>query len=107
MKEKRSNPLPIKQKRLVKQVGEQIKLARLRRKYSLSLVAKRAGIAASTLENIEKGVESVGFGKYIMVLHALGLAEDVLLLAKDDELGRKIQDAGLITKKRAPRRKTE
>ncbi len=104
MKNKRSNPLPIRQKRLLKQVGEQIKLARLRRKYSLSLVAERAGIAGSTLEHIEKGAETVGIGKYLMVLHALGLVEDILLLAKDDELGRKIQDADLTTTKRAPRR---
>ena len=90
---------------LLQQTGEQIKLARLRRKYSLRLVAERAGIAVSTLELIEKGAESVGIGKYLMVLHALGLSEDILLLAKDDDLGRKIQDAGLITKKRAPRRK--
>ncbi|MCB0760074.1 MAG: transcriptional regulator [Flavobacteriales bacterium] len=105
MKNKRSIPLPIKQRRLLQQVGEQIKLARLRRKYSLSLVAERAGIAISTLELIEKGAETVGMGKYLMTLHALGLADDLLLVAKDDELGRKIQDAELTTSKRAPKRK--
>ena len=105
MKVKRSNPLPIRQSRLLKQMGEQVKLARLRRKYSLSLVAERAGIAISTLELIEKGAGSVGMGKYLMALHALGLSDDILLLAKDDELGRKIQDAELITPKRAPKRK--
>jgi transcriptional regulator with XRE-family HTH domain len=104
MNKQRSNPLPIRQKRLLSKVGEQIKLARLRRKYSVNLVAERAGIAKSTLELIEKGAETVGIGKYLMTLHALGLAEDILLLAKDDELGRKIQDAKLITAKRAPKR---
>lgn len=38
------------------------------------------------------------------VLHALnGMDKDLLLVAKDDEFGRKLQDLGLVTRKRAPK----
>ncbi|MCK5883424.1 MAG: helix-turn-helix transcriptional regulator [Bacteriovoracaceae bacterium] len=84
--------------------GENIKLARLRRKFSTKQVSERAGIGESTLLKIEKGDESVAMGSYFRVLFVLGLYEDFLLVAKDDELGRKLQDIGMVTKKRAPKR---
>lgn len=90
---------------LLDQVGEQIKLARLRRKLSADQMAERTGISRKTIYNIEKGSSSVSIGYYLNVLKVLGLEKDILLLAKDDELGRKLQDAGLVTKGRAPKRK--
>jgi transcriptional regulator with XRE-family HTH domain len=88
------------------QMGEQIKLARLRRKLSVDLVAERVGISRSTLWSVEKGSPSVAIGTYAAVLHALnGMDKDLLLVAKDDELGRKLQDIDLLPKKRAPKRK--
>lgn len=90
--------------RVLQEMGEQIKLARLRRKLSAELVAERADISRATLSNIEKGSPSVAIGYYAAVLHALnGMEKDLLLVAKDDVLGRKLQDLGLITGKRAPR----
>ena len=86
-------------------VGEQIKLARLRRKFSGEMVAERAGISRNTLISIEQGKPTVSVGHYLNVLKVLGLESDFLLLAKDDELGRKLQDAQLSTKKRAPKKK--
>lgn len=87
------------------QMGEQIRLARLRRKLSAELVAERAGISRATLWSIEKGSSSVAIGMYAAVLHALnGMDKDLLLVAKDDELGRKLQDLELQIRKRAPRR---
>ena len=93
-----------KNQKILSLVGEQIKLARLRRKFSAELVAERAGISRPTLLSIEKGQAFVGIGSYINVLHVLGLEKDFLLLAKDDELGRKLQDLGLNTKERAPKK---
>lgn len=90
--------------RLMSTVGEQIKLGRLRRKLSAEQVAERSGIGRSTLVRIEKGDAGVSIGHVLNVLKALGLEQDLLLLAKDDELGRKIQDAGLDVKSRAPKR---
>ncbi len=94
-----------KYKNLLKELGENIKLARLRRKLSAAQVSERANISRPTLLSIEKGAESVSIGLYLQVLVVLGLENDVLLIAKDDELGRKLQDAELNTKNRAPKRK--
>lgn len=85
-------------------VGEQIKLARLRRKFSGDMVAERAGIGRNTLISIEKGKPSVSIGNYLSVLKVLGLEDDFLGLAKDDNLGRKLQDAQLSTKERVPKK---
>ena len=86
-------------------MGEQIKYARLRRKLSVELVAERAGISRTTLWNIEKGASSVAIGAYAAVLHALNdMDKDLLLIAKDDELGRKLQDLNLPIRKRSEKR---
>lgn len=91
---------------ILETMGEQIKLARLRRRLSAGLVAERAGISRATLCSVEKGAPSVSMGTYAAVLHALNRMEkDLLYIAKDDELGRKLQDLELVTKKRAPKRK--
>ena len=86
---------------ILAKMGEQIKLARLRRRISATLVAERAGISRATLVSIEKGAPSVAIGCYAAVLHALNyMDKDLLLVAKDDELGRKLQDLGLMVNKR-------
>ena len=86
-------------------LGDHIRLARLRRKFSAGLVAERAGMTRNTLRSIERGEPSVALGAYASVLLVLRLERDLKLIAKDDELGRKLQDANLIVKKRAPRAK--
>ena len=106
MKKAAYNILPVTEK-ILKAMGEQIKLARLRRRLSAELTAERAGISRTSLWKVEKGDPSVAMGIYAAVLHALNnLDKDLLLVAKDDELGRQLQDLNLITKKRAPRRNT-
>jgi len=88
------------------QMGEQIKLARLRRKLTVELVAERAGISRTTLWNVEKGSSSVSIGAYAAVLHALnGMDKDLLLIAKEDELGRQLQDLSLTRRKNNHSRK--
>ena len=82
-------------------MGEQIKLARLRRNLSASLVAERASITRPTLLKVEKGSPDVAIGIYANVLLALGgMDEDLLLIAKDDVTGRLFQDLYLTVKKR-------
>ena len=88
-------------------MGEQIKLARLRRNLTSSLVAERAFISRNTLWRIEKGDPSVAIGHYARVLMALGgMDKDLLLIAKDDEVGRRVQDLGLTAKKRAVKKRS-
>ncbi len=82
-----------KQQKILATLGENIKLARLRRKLSIRSMAERAGIA------------TVSLGNYLQVLSILRLEDDLLLLADKDPIGRQIQDAGLIVKKRAPKTK--
>jgi len=93
-----------KQKRILKTLGENIKFARLRRKLSTNQVSERADISRKTLYEIERGSEAVSIGNYLQVLLILGLENDLAEVAKDDELGRKIQDSELTVKKRAPKR---
>jgi transcriptional regulator with XRE-family HTH domain len=90
--------------RILAQLGEQIKLARLRRKVSVQLIAERAGISRATVWAVEKGSPTVSIGHYAQMLTALNMDEDLLLVAKDDELGRKLQDLELPIRKRAPKR---
>ena len=101
-KPRRSNKAVIMPKtiRQLEKTGEQIRLARLRRKYSVNLIAERAGISRATLWKVEKGDPGVAIGVYAKVLAAIGLPDDITLLARDDELGRIIQDSELLNKKR-------
>ena len=86
-----------KYKNGLSQMGENIKLARKRRKLTAIQVAERAGISRSTtLSLIEKGESSVAMGAYFNVLRVLGLQDDFIKLAADDEFGRKLQDIELL-----------
>lgn len=85
---------------ILEKAGENIKLARKRRSLTTTQVAERAGIDRSTLYHIEKGSSSVSMGAYFNVLRVLGLHNDFLKLAADDEFGRKLQDLELIGKKK-------
>ena len=103
MKSSKTILLP-KLTKILEETGENIKLARLRRKLTAKQVAERAGVSRSTLWQVEKGLPSVSMGTYAQVLFVLGLEKDLLLLSKDDILGRKLQDAELTVAKRAPKK---
>ena len=87
-------------------LGERLRVARLRRRYSAESVAKRAGVARGTLYRVEEGDPGVSIATYASVLRVLGLQGDLDLIARDDVLGRKLQDLKLPTRKVAPRRTT-
>ena len=103
MPSKKSQILPSIAK-ILREFGENIKLARLRRKLSAEQVAERANISRPTLLSIEKGLPGVAIGSYAQVLFVLNLEKDLLNVAVDDTLGRKLQDAELTVKERAPKK---
>ena len=90
--------------RILTGVGENIKLARLRRNLSSEQVAERANITRYVVSQIEKGSPAVSLGAYLQVLFVLGLEADLVKIADEDVLGRKLQDLELTTKQRAPKR---
>lgn len=90
--------------KILELLGENIKLARLRRKLTTEQVAERAGMGRKTLYNIELGSPSVSMGNYLQVLVVLGLQNDIALVAANDPLGRKLQDAEMVIKKRGPKK---
>ena len=90
---------------ILEKLGEDIKLARLRRKLSMEQISQRAGISRSTLWQIEKGKPNVSMGHYAQVLFVLGLEKNLSTMVADDVLGRKLLDAEILVKRRAPKKK--
>ncbi len=91
---------------ILQTVGENIKLARLRRRITATMLAERAGVTRVTLRKVENGESSVTMAIYANVLFCLGLEKDLLRLAGDDPLGRRLQDAELTrTTERVAKRK--
>lgn len=96
--------LPRKLEQKMQVVGEQIRLARLRRNLSIAQIAERATCSPLTISRIEKGASTVSIGIYLRVLYALQLDDDILLLAKEDILGRTLQDISLKQRERASKK---
>lgn len=92
-------------KRQIQQLGDRIKLARLRRRLSLHEISQRAGISLNTVVAIETGKLGVSIGAVASVLHSLSLVDELSKVALDDVLGRKLQDLELNPRKRAPKKK--
>ncbi len=96
--------LPRKLEQKMALMGEQIKLARLRRNLSIAQVAERATCSALTVNRIENGSPTVSIGIYARVLYALQLDDDLLLIAKEDTLGRNLQDLSPKHRQRASKK---
>jgi len=91
----KKQPVFPSEKKLLAEFGERLRLARLRRDISAETLADRASISRMTLHRAERGSPAVAMGTYLRVLAALHLQDDINLLAKDDRLGRKLQDLEL------------
>lgn len=94
--ESRRAPIFPKNRAYLEQLGENIQLARKRRQYTQQLVSDRTGYSRLTIRKIERGDPVVSIGHYLGVLAVLGLAEDITLVASDDELGKKLRDIELL-----------
>jgi transcriptional regulator with XRE-family HTH domain len=95
-------PLPVVA-RLLAEVGDNLRLARKRRKLSAALLAERAGMSRPTLRALERGDSGVTLGSLANVLHSLGLEDDLKLLGRSDPLGRELQDTALVQQPRVAR----
>ena len=93
-KSRKARLFPQQQKAL-EVLGENIRLAILRRRLNISIVAERTGLNRKTVQAISKGSPSVSIGHYAVVLSVVGLLSDLELVASDDEMGRKLQDISL------------
>lgn len=100
----RGTKLPRKLEQKMQLVGEQIRLARLRRNLTIAQIAERATCSELTVMRVEKGTPTVAIGIYLRILYALQLDDDILLIAKDDPLGRTLQDIGLKHRERASKK---
>ncbi|WP_347555506.1 helix-turn-helix transcriptional regulator [Robbsia sp. KACC 23696] len=79
----------------LKALGERIRLARMRRELTGEQFAERVGVSRPTMLRVEAGEPTIAVGTYMRALRVLGLDGDIDLLARDDELGRKLQDLKL------------
>ena len=103
-KSTRGTKLPRKLEQKMQLVGEQIRLARLRRNLSIAQIAERATCSPLTVSRVEKGAPTVAIGIYLRILYALQLDDDILAITKDDALGRTLQDVGLKYRERASKK---
>lgn len=86
-------------RKILAQLGENIRIAIRRRGFTQTLISERTGLSRLTIRRIERGDSSVSLGHYMAVLSVLGLADDIAKVASDDELGRKLQDIKLLGKR--------
>lgn len=94
-------PLVPATEELLRELGDRLRLARLRRGLAAKQVSARAGMAPMTLRSIERGGSGVTIGAYLAVLQVLGLEQDLDLVAQNDRLGRTLQDTRLSRSSRS------
>ena len=90
-----SPPAFLAEAKLLADLGERLRLARLRRRLTATTVAARCGVSRPTLTKVERGEPSVTLGTYLRVLSIYGLDGDLAAVAGDDTLGRRLQDLAL------------
>lgn len=84
-----------KQGAILKQLGTNIKRARLRRNKTMGALSIEAGISIPTLRAIEKGEPNTSIGAYLLALFILGMEKDLARVAYKDDIGNNIMDSNL------------
>jgi len=85
-------------------LGERLKEARLRRNWTQTQTAAKAGLSESSIKKVEAGSPRITMGAYVSVLDVLGLpnAFDRVLATGDDTLGEALSRAALRRRARQP-----
>ncbi|WP_435626937.1 helix-turn-helix transcriptional regulator [Candidatus Ferrigenium straubiae] len=94
------SPFPSITKQLTA-LGERLRDARLRRELTTVLFSERLGVSRDTLNRLEKGDPNIAIGTYMKALRVLGLDQDIDQVARDDVIGRKLQDRALPPRRNA------
>jgi transcriptional regulator with XRE-family HTH domain len=89
---KRSPPVFPRIGRQLDELGERLRAARLRRRMTQATLAARADVSVPTIRKLEKGDSTISLATLARALHVLGLHADLDLVARNDELGRRLQD---------------
>ena len=92
---KRQNVIYPKAQKALKTMGENLRLARKRRKITSKMMAERANMSLMTLRSLERGEAQVSMANYMAVIACLGFQDDIAQVAANDILGRDLQDAAL------------
>lgn len=100
MKTLATRTLPRAAKRALVKLGDDIAIARKKRRISTVSMAERAFISRGTLYKVEKGDPSVSMGVYATVLAILGLVDRLGDVAdrRDDRLGLDLDEDRLPSK---------
>ena len=92
---KRQNVIYPKAAQALKALGENLRLARKRRKITARMMSERANLSLMTLRSLERGEPHVSMANYMSVIACLGFQDDIAAVAANDKLGRDLQDAAL------------
>ncbi len=76
--------MPLQATERVARLGQRIRLARIRRGWSIEVLASKAGINRNTLTALELGKPGTAIGVCVTVLWALGLDKSLDTLADPD-----------------------
>jgi transcriptional regulator with XRE-family HTH domain len=82
-------------KRQLLLLGERIKTARVRRRWSMDELAVRVGVGRRTIARLEDGSPGVALGLFLSVLQVMGLGDSVDGVARPE-----LDKAGIFLEKR-------
>jgi transcriptional regulator with XRE-family HTH domain len=97
MMPRKTPPLPLPVRRVLRKLGADIREARLRRRIQTAVMADRVQISRPTLWKLEQGDPGVGIGAYATALYVLGMVDrlaDVADIASDP-VGRRLASEAL------------
>lgn len=89
------------------QLGDRIRVARVRRQWRQEDLAEKAGLSLRTITDIESGRPGTAMANYFMVLWAMGLDADLKRIADpdQDEHGKILENGRMPQRVSQPRKR--